>query len=104
MYSWPNDIHDGHYEFYGFTNTKLYFSSKLQEWRIELLSNPSVYASLAVIEYPFGTHSWVFHGLSCDGKRQLPENTTETVELNFNACKNDEFNCADGGYNLLSLV
>ena len=90
-------MNDGRYVFYGFINTKLYWTSQRQEWRLELLSDPNTFASLNMTEYPFGTFDWSFFHMSCDGKNKLTGNNTDLHRLNLNACHDEEFNCADGG-------
>ena len=88
---------NGRYNFNGFTNTRLYWHEVWSQWRLELLSDPNVFATVNSTEYPYGTFNWEFFGDRCNGASPGGENKSEIVTINFNACSTDEFNCVDGG-------
>lgn len=62
------------------------------KWRLELLTDPDVYATTNTTEYPLGTFMWDFYGDKCNGI--FTEHSQ--VAINFNACNGSEFNCLDG--------
>ena len=96
MYSWTKSLNSGRYVFNGFTNTKLFFDGVREEWRLEFLKDPKVYAKLNISDYPFGEFEWEFFGKSCDGEIDLEKSSFETMTLSLNACFESEFNCIDG--------
>ena len=69
----------------------LFFDASLMRWKLEIYSREDVYATVNSTDYPFGTLVWEVSGDVCQ-----EENSTHSVELNLNACKPNEFNCADG--------
>ena len=95
-YSWTSEMSDGRYIFYGFTNSKITYNGSEEGWRLELLSDPNVYAKINTAQYPFGVFDWKLFGMSCDGNKPLGESTSELMTLSLNACSLSEFNCDDG--------
>ena len=82
-----NEVLNGHYHFNGYTDTKMYFHNDIKVWRLELLSDQSIYATTKSLDYPFGTHIWDI---------VLPDSQS-TLTLNLNSCQSkSEFNCNDG--------
>ena len=53
-------------------------------------SDPNIYATVEYEDYPFGTMEWTVYNEPCY------KNNISKILLNFNACGEDEFNCADG--------
>ena len=84
-----NKLINGHYSFDGYTTTRVQYDNVSQLWRMEMLSDPSIYATTEIIpiEYPLGSHLWkvntpIFKGI---------------LELNLNSCDDfDSFSCSDG--------
>ena len=89
-YTWNDhpDPESGFYSFNGYTDTSLFYVPANESWKLELHSDPSVFALLRTDMYPFGTNAWTVFKDECG--------TKEGVLLNFNACTEDEFNCAEG--------
>ena len=75
--------------FDGYTTTRMHFDNKSQLWRMEVLSDPNVYATTEImpVDYPLGSHVWDIHSENFNGK----------LELNLNSCDDFEsFGCNDG--------
>ena len=53
-------------------------------------SDDSVYAFVTTKDYPFGTKKWTVVNEPCY------QNNETVIDLNLNACSDDEFNCGDG--------
>ena len=80
---------NGHYSFDGYTTTRIIFDNATQVWKMELLSDPSIYATteMVPVEYPLGTHVWDVEAPAYKGD----------LELNLNSCDDfDSFGCNDG--------
>lgn len=80
----------GWYSFRGYYDTVLAFDDKLQQWKLQLDTNSSIFAVNNVTDYPIGTQMWEVHGDPCY------DTPVAKVELSFNACNETEFNCHDG--------
>ena len=81
---------NGHYSFDGYTTTRIHFDNVTKLWKMELLSDPSIYATteLVPVEYPFGSHIWDVEAPAYKGD----------LEMNLNSCDDfDSFGCNDGG-------
>ena len=78
------------HSFRGYADTLLSWDEMNSQWRIQLYSDPSVYATLRSFEYPFGTADWEVFGDDCS------DLSMQIVSLNINACSDGEFNCVDG--------
>lgn len=91
-FSWTGNLVNGRHSFNGFTNSRLFWLPHSSQWKLELLSNPTVFAIVNTTSYPFGTNEWDFSGDSCISE----DANSSLVTLNFNACNEDEFNCLDG--------
>ncbi len=81
---------NGRHSFRGYKDTILFYDRAVNEWRMELYSDPSVVATTSGPEYPFGTHTWRVVNESCYDQEELE------VQLNINACQDTEYNCVDG--------
>jgi hypothetical protein len=82
------NVIDDHYSLVGYTNTWLFYSKALKEWRLELRTGISTYATTNTSDYPIGLHKWNIHSLEFNGM----------VELNINSCVDKtQYNCKDGG-------
>ena len=80
---------NGHYSFDGYTTTRIHFDNATKLWKMELLSDPSIYATteLIPVEYPLGSHIWDVEAPAYIGG----------LELNLNSCDDfDSFSCNDG--------
>ena len=67
----------------------MHFDNKSQVWRMEVLSDPDVYATTEIrpVDYPLGSHLWDINSENFNGK----------LELNLNSCDDFEsFSCNDG--------
>ncbi len=92
QYSWTQfPMLDGRYTFSGYTDTRLFYVASLDQWRLQLYSNSSIYATVNQTEYPFGTLEWTVFNEPC-----YLDGPTKSVSLNINACNAFEFNCHDG--------
>lgn len=90
-YSWTKQFVNNRYTFRGYKDTFLSYDADSMEWRLQLYSDPYVYAtSINTTDYPFGTRLWTVYNDSCF------EEATKIVDLNLNACQDSEFNCGDG--------
>ena len=92
LYSWTGNLVNSHHSFNGFLDTLLRWDPETEIWRLELYSDPNVYAVTESQggEYPLGTFDWIVYNDPCY------ETNETTVTLNFNACLRDEYNCKDG--------
>ena len=68
------------HSFRGYADTLLSWDEMNSQWRIQLYSDPSVYATLRSFEYPFGTADWEVFGDDCS------DLSMQIVSLNINAC------------------
>ena len=78
-----------HYTFDGYTVTKIWFNNETQFWRMDLISNPNIYATTDIkpFDYPLGIRTWNVTSPILNGE----------VELNLNSCDDfNSFSCNDG--------
>ena len=84
-----DSILNGHYTLDGFTSTLITYDKLSEEWRMELQSKTTYFATTGRNdqEYPFGTKTWNISSPLFSG----------TTNLNLNGCDdNTQFNCEDG--------
>ena len=85
-----DDFLNGHYSFDGYTGSRIFLDNETQLWRLDLLSDPSLYATteLNPVDYPLGSNLWNVETRGFKGK----------VNLNLNSCEDfSSFSCLDGG-------
>jgi hypothetical protein len=76
---------NGNFDLTGYYDTQVVYDRINKQWKIQLLSDPSVYAFAPGSEPPIGTH--LFNSSLGNGH----------FWANINACNDSrEFNCADG--------
>ncbi len=92
-YSWSKERINNFYPFKGYQDTIMFFDKDLHKWKLQIYGTDDVLATVNATDYPFGTLNWEVHN---DFKCHNDENGTNTVALNINSCKPDEFNCGDG--------
>ena len=82
------NLHDGQYQFSGYTNSYLRYNETQKEWVLGIYGRESsTWATTSGREYPIGTQTWKIETPGFSGWK----------ELNLNACSDQsEYNCADG--------
>ena len=67
----------------------MYWSETHKHWKVEDLSNPSIYAisnGSSTDSYPMGTNVWNIYN----------NESVSATELSLTACRRRQFNCQDG--------
>ena len=89
-YSWTVSPRNHHETFRGYKDTDLFFDDNLRHWRLQLISNSSIYALTNSTDYPFGVMKWIIYNDPCY------DEPTHTTMLSISTCSKDEFTCGDG--------
>jgi hypothetical protein len=77
----------GMHEFNGFTDTKISRMEGTNKWKMELLSDPSMYVMTRANDIPLGKYTF----------RRDVINSSSTLTVNLSTCDPDmEYNCKDG--------
>ena len=79
----------GHYSFDGYTGSRITFDKEIQLWRLDLLSDSSIFATTEVkpVDYPIGSYVWDVETPAFKGQ----------LNLNLNSCDDfSSFSCFDG--------
>jgi len=92
-FTWGERLKDRYYFFNGFTDSQLTFDAREEIWTLQSLRKPHVYAQANTPFYPFGNMMWKIFNDTCTVDQ--PEGVRE-MELSFNSCNDEEFNCLDG--------
>ena len=83
----PSQLLAKDFTFYGYQNSKIVHYIENRKWKIELLSDPQLYATTNGSDPPLGTQEYHLSESLGGG----------TVILNLNSCDNSkEYNCDDG--------
>ena len=90
-YSLSPKLEYDHYKFTGYTNSFIKFNyTGRGEWYIGMYGPYGDQSTYAFIDkgqdYPMGTHMWEI----------VSPSSTRWFQMNLNACKESEYNCADG--------
>ena len=104
QYSWTgageySDEQAKKYTFVGVRNEGfISWNASQKYWKLENIKDKTIFAILNETEnsYPFGKHFWYVFNDSCKNKGMEVAPNTYKIEMSFNACKEDMFNCHDG--------
>ena len=91
---------NGKFVFRGFGSSIIFWDDTIFQWRLENsfndINDPTrIFAVANSSEYPFGVNKWFFNQDDCiEHETNFP--SSKLLELSFNVCNEDEYNCKDG--------